>query len=77
MVELKSLELWSHDNLEALTRSYCETNKIKTSDMIHGLRAATTGKTVGIGVFDGMAILGKEPCLIRMNLAIDYAEWPE
>ena len=40
--------------------------------MIHALRVAVTGKAVGFGMFETLAILGRERCLAR----IDRALWP-
>ena len=33
----------------------------------HALRLAVTGKPVGPGVYDCLAILGKDACLVRME----------
>ena len=43
---------------------------IKIGDIIHALRVAVTGKAVGFGVFDSLAILGKQSCLARIDRAL-------
>jgi len=34
------------------------------------LRVATTGKGVGLGMFDALALLGRERCLKRIDRAL-------
>jgi len=46
---------------------------IKLGDIIHAVRAAVTGTTVGLGMFDALAILGRESCLARIERALQYA----
>ncbi|MFH1755721.1 MAG: hypothetical protein ABIA59_08465, partial [Candidatus Latescibacterota bacterium] len=36
----------------------------------HPVRVAVTGKSVGLGLFDSLAILGKERCLRRIEGAM-------
>ena len=38
--------------------------------IIHAVRVAVTGKTVGFGVFETLAILGKERSLRRIDRAL-------
>lgn len=45
---------------------------IKSGDLIHPTRLALTGRLVSPGLFDVMALLGKERCLTRMDQAIKY-----
>ena len=40
-------------------------------DIIHALRVAVTGKAVGPGLYDCLAILGRETCLTRIQRTID------
>ena len=37
--------------------------------MVHPVRVATTGTEVGIGLFDTLAILGRDEVLRRIELA--------
>ena len=43
---------------------------IKVEQIIHALRVAVTGKAVGFGLFETLAILGKEHCLARIAGAL-------
>ncbi|MBN2536869.1 glutamate--tRNA ligase [candidate division WOR-3 bacterium] len=46
---------------------------IKVGDVIHALRVAVTGKAVGFGVFETLAILGRDSSLARIDRALAMA----
>ncbi len=56
--------------LEALLQQWVAEQGIKIGQIIHALRVATTGKPVGPGMFDCLALLGKERCLARIDRAL-------
>jgi len=56
--------------LEEALKAFCEGRGMKVGDMIHALRVATTGVTVGPGVYECLAILGREETLRRIELAL-------
>jgi glutamyl-tRNA synthetase len=58
-------------HLEAMLHAFVETQGIKTGDIIHAVRVATTGKGVGPGLYDCLEILGKEACLARIERALE------
>jgi glutamyl-tRNA synthetase len=64
------------ERLESLTHDFVESNGIKIADIVHGVRVAVTGKAVGFGLFETLAILGRERCLARIDCAIQKAENP-
>ena len=43
---------------------------IKIGQIVHALRVAVTGKAVGFGLFETLAILGRERCLARIDRAL-------
>ena len=43
---------------------------MKVGDIIHAVRVAVTGKTVGPGLYDCLAILGREKSLARIARAL-------
>ena len=45
----------------------------RTGDIIHAVRVATTGKSVGPGLYDCLAILGKPVVLARIDRALEKA----
>jgi glutamyl-tRNA synthetase len=56
--------------LEKLLHDFLQTEGVLIGQVIHALRVALTGKAVGFGVFETMAILGKEHSLERIDSAL-------
>lgn len=50
---------------------------IKAGELIHPTRLALTGRTVSPGLFDVMALLGKDCCLMRLKRAINFVTHAE
>jgi glutamyl-tRNA synthetase len=67
---LKSVEPFDAATLEHTLKSFVEAKGIKIGDIVHAVRVAVTGKGVGFGLFETLAILGRERCLSRINLAL-------
>ena len=57
--------------LEALMQQFVAGEGIKIGQIIHAVRVAVTGKSVGLGLFDSLAILGRERCLRRIENTIE------
>ena len=58
---------YTAEPLETAIKAWCETEGIGIGDIIHALRVGTTGKGGGFGMFDTLAILGKEKVTARIN----------
>ena len=56
--------------LEAACKRIVEAAGLKIGDLIHPIRVAITGKTVGPGLYDCLAILGREQSLARLTRAL-------
>ena len=56
--------------LEDAMRTFVETEGIKIGQIVHPVRVAVTGKAVGFGLFDGLAILGRDACVARIDRAL-------
>jgi glutamyl-tRNA synthetase len=56
--------------LEKLLHDFVAAEGIKTGQIVHPLRVAVTGKSIGPGLFDMLAILGREACLKRIDVAL-------
>ncbi len=56
--------------LEKLLHDFVTAEGIQTGQIIHALRVAVTGKAVGPGLFDCLAILGKASALARLERAL-------
>ena len=67
---LAAVEPFEVGPLEEALKKFLETAGIKISDIIHTVRVAVTGKSVGPGVYDCLAILGREACLARIDRAL-------
>ncbi|GBD35731.1 Glutamate--tRNA ligase 1 [bacterium HR36] len=70
MEELGRVEPFTPATLEETLRQFCERENLKAGDLIHALRVITTGVTVGPGLFDVLAILGRQETLRRIELAL-------
>jgi glutamyl-tRNA synthetase len=57
--------------LDALLHDWVAAKGIQMGQIIHALRVATTGKAVGPGMFESLALLGRERCLERIDLALN------
>ncbi|MBT4710611.1 MAG: glutamate--tRNA ligase [Alphaproteobacteria bacterium] len=70
---LKSLENWSTEALEACVKQFAEANDLKLGTIAQPLRAALTGSNASPGIFDVLAVLGREESLGRIADAASTA----
>lgn len=56
--------------LERTLHEFVEAEGIRIGQVIHAIRVAVTGKAVGFGLFEGLAILGPDACLARIDRAL-------
>jgi glutamyl-tRNA synthetase len=56
--------------LEELVQNFAQAEGVKLGDINQPLRVAVTGKAIGFGTYETMAILGREHCLIRIDRAM-------
>ena len=47
-------------------RNFAEANNLKLGAVAQPLRVALTGRTTSPGIFDVLAVLGREECLARL-----------
>lgn len=71
--QLATLEPFDTASTDTLLHDFVEQRGIKIGQVIHALRVAVTGKGVGFGVFETLAILGRDRCLKRINRAVAAA----
>jgi glutamyl-tRNA synthetase len=67
---LSTIEPFEPCRLEEALKKFVEDQGIKIGDIVHALRIAVTGKSVGPGVYDCVAILGRESSLARLDRAL-------
>jgi glutamyl-tRNA synthetase len=63
---LETVTPWNAETTEAAMRSLAEANNLKLGAVAQPLRAALTGRTTSPGIFDVLAVLGREECLARL-----------
>jgi glutamyl-tRNA synthetase len=61
---------FDRDALKQLVEEFARTENIKAGPLSQTLRVAVTGKDVGFGTYETLAILGKERCLARIGRAL-------
>ncbi len=63
---------WNESSLERIIRETAEEKNVGVGKVIHPVRLALTGSTASPGLFEMMALLGRESVLRRIEKAIDY-----
>ena len=71
--QLAAVESFEPESLEKMTHEFVASNGIRIGDIVHAVRVAATGKAVGFGLFETLAILGRERCLARIDQALERA----
>jgi len=51
-------------------QQFVEKHQMKIGQIVHAVRVATTGKSVGFGIFETLAILGRERTLARIDYCL-------
>ncbi|MCP4999004.1 MAG: glutamate--tRNA ligase [Hyphomicrobiales bacterium] len=64
---LESASDWQIETLETVIRDFAEAEDLKLGKVAQPLRAALTGRTTSPGVFDVIAVLGRDEALARMH----------
>jgi glutamyl-tRNA synthetase len=68
-ISLESINPWNNEALEAGVREFVETNGLKLGQITQPLRATLTGSSVSPGIFEVMAVLGRDEALARIRAA--------
>jgi glutamyl-tRNA synthetase len=63
---LQAAQDWQLETLETLIRDFADREELKLGQVAQPLRAALTGRTTSPGVFDVIAILGRDEALARI-----------
>ena len=63
---LETVTPWSEETTEAAIRAFAEQNGLKIGAVAQPLRVALTGRTTSPGIFDVLAVLGRQECLARL-----------
>ena len=68
--QLSELVQFDAASIETALQTFLESQQAKIGQIIHALRVAVTGKSVGFGMFETLAILGKDRVLNRIDRAL-------
>ncbi len=71
---LSNVEPWEASSLDQALHQFVEQRGIAIGQIIHALRVAVTGKGVGFGMFETLALLGRERSLRRIDRALALAQ---
>jgi glutamyl-tRNA synthetase len=69
-VRLEATNAFEPATLESALKAFVAERDVKLGQLIHPLRYAVTGRTVGLGLYDALAILGRERALARIRRAL-------
>jgi len=64
---LEAAGAWSAEATEAVIREFAEAEDLKLGKIAQPLRAALTGRATSPGIFDVLAVLGREESLARLR----------
>jgi glutamyl/glutaminyl-tRNA synthetase len=67
----EKVESWTAQDLDAALRQLAAEMKVSASRLIHPVRLALTGVTVGAPLFDVVALLEKETALRRLRKFVE------
>lgn len=68
--QLDAIDPYDAVTIENALQDFVQAEGIGHAQIVHSLRIAVTGKGVGFGLFDSLAILGKTECLLRIERAL-------
>jgi glutamyl-tRNA synthetase len=71
---LEALSPFAPAEIENALKAFAAERRLKIGALVHPLRFAVTGRTVGLGLYDALAILGSERSLARIRRAIAAAQ---
>lgn len=69
---IDTLEIFDEHTIEVSFRNLAAQLGLKARDLVHPVRVALTGRKVGPGLFETMAVLGKERVVRRLKRLVDY-----
>jgi len=67
MLRLAAAAAFDAGLLERLLHEFLQEQGVEIGQIIHALRVAVTGKAIGFGLFESLAILGKAHSLARIT----------
>jgi glutamyl-tRNA synthetase len=71
---LAGAEPFTVENVEAALRGVVERRGVKPAKVFQPVRVAIAGTTVSPGIFESVALLGKDETLARIDSALEHAQ---
>ncbi|MBU0581455.1 MAG: glutamate--tRNA ligase [Candidatus Margulisbacteria bacterium] len=65
--QFENISDWTIENIESTVRDFAQQQSLKAGDLIHPLRVALTGAEVSPGIFEVMALMGKNLVLKKIQ----------
>ncbi len=70
-MNLKTIEPWAAEAIEAMMRKMAEARGLKTAQAFHPLRVSVSGRMQGPSLFHMVEVLGRDRVIARINKALD------
>ena len=67
---LAAAQAFDAASLEALMNDFLQAEGVQLRQVQQAVRVAVTGKAVGFGLFETLALLGQQRCLARIDGAL-------
>lgn len=71
---MQQADVWDHQTLKAQYEADAAAKEIKIGALVNTTRLALTGKTVGPGLYELTALLGRDEALARMERALTFIQ---
>jgi glutamyl-tRNA synthetase len=73
---LHELPSYDVESIETAVRAVAQGRDVKAATLIHAIRVAVTGKAVSPGLFEVLALVGRDRARARLNAAIELIALP-
>jgi glutamyl-tRNA synthetase len=70
LIGLRGIDPFDEQGIEGVVRSVAEKHSVGAGKIIHALRLAVTGLSIGPGLFELMEVIGKKGCILRLEHAL-------
>jgi glutamyl-tRNA synthetase len=74
---LGGLREWDPDSLERELRALLEREELSARKVLQPIRVAISGSTISPGIFESLAVLGRERSLDRIDAALERLSRPD
>jgi glutamyl-tRNA synthetase len=68
--QLETLQSWTHEAIESLIKSVCESQSLGLGKVAQPLRVAISGNTISPAIYETLVLLGKDKTIRRIRRAL-------